>query len=378
MRILLWAPYGAGNHYWGPGISAYRLYNQPLSSDHDIFLAHGYKNQKSHNLFKEVFFISNLTHNPISQFEFLVKSYFWIKKNHKKFDVVHCLGIFEISFRPAFWFERFNIPAYCKITGDFQGISKHSFVSKIFGISRLRKRHLNRISGYISISSSIYQNLRRLNISEDKIFSIPNGVNIEKFKPSDHRGKISLRSKYLLDNKVTILFVGGLSQRKQPMWLLHAFYSLIEDGFDNIQLVFLGPDRSGGVVIGELIEFVRKFNLESTVKFFDHSSEPHEFYQLADIFCLPSKSEGMANSILEAMACQLPVIATDISGSSDLIENNYNGFIISNILELSVAIKHLILNPSDLVEFGKRSNSIIKNKFSSDIILKKHFDLFSR
>src|SRR5690554_3047496 len=123
MRILLWAPFGAGEHYWGPGTSAYRLYNQESMKEHEVYLAHGFPGQVNHELYAGVYQIGDLKNSDyLSQVIFLIKSYFWIKENAHKFDVVHCLGAFDISFRPAFWLQKKGVPAFCKITGDTGGL----------------------------------------------------------------------------------------------------------------------------------------------------------------------------------------------------------------------------------------------------------------
>jgi glycosyltransferase involved in cell wall biosynthesis len=375
-RILLWAPFGAGEHYWGPGISAYRLYDQELADEYELYLAHGYSDQKHYSRFKDVFRISTLDKNVASQLTFLIKSYLWIRRNAHRFDVVHCLGIYEMCFRPALWFEKRGVPAFCKITGDTGGLTRHSIVSELLGVSKNRKQNLNKLSGYIAISNEICESLKRLGVKDKLIFRIPNGVNEDLFKPVDIEEKKRLRLKYGLEDKFTIIFVGGISARKQPMWLVRSFHDVLQKTGRNLQLVLLGPDRSAGQELRSILTYVKENGLESSVFHFEHSDKPVEFYQLSDVFCLPSKSEGMSNALLEAMACGIPCIVTPISGSVDLISEGENGFFINNIEDLSERLFSLFQDIELTKKLGKSARRIVSERYSSKSVLSQHFDIF--
>ena len=73
MNVLLWAPYGAGEHYWGPGISAYRLYKTGLPNGVKVYLAHGFRDQKEYpEVFEDQFFIPELVRGQrLSEVKFL-------------------------------------------------------------------------------------------------------------------------------------------------------------------------------------------------------------------------------------------------------------------------------------------------------------------
>lgn len=377
MNILLWAPFGAGEHYWGPGTSAYRLYNQGLPKEHKLYLAHGYPEQQNYELYSGIYKIADLkTSSYLSQLVFLIKSFIWIKKNAHRFDVVHCLGAFDISFRPAYWLEKRGVAAFCKITGDTGGLIGHSKISRWLGLASDRQNKLNELSGYIAISEEIEKILKRVGVKDKLIHRIPNGVNSTRFKAVAEKEKLALRKKYKLQNKFTVLFVGGISSRKRPLWLLQAFHEVIKKEGDIMQLVFVGPDRSAGEELGKIKEYVRENSLENSVFHFEHSDRPEEFYQLSDVFCLPSRSEGMSNALLEAMATSLPCIVTEISGSKDLIKVGLNGAFVKDVNELSVELNKYYYNSNVTKLYGQNSRVIIEKSYSAKAVLDQHLHLF--
>jgi len=381
MKILLWAPLGAGEHYWGPGTSAYRLYASNPSSDIVIDLAHGFKHQNDpRGLFRSSYFISNLGGGGvISTLYFLIKSWFFVQKHHKEYDVIHCLGAFEISFRPALWFTKRGKRVFCKITDEKGGIVGHSSFSRFFGIAKMRKRQLNNLSGYIAISTEIVEILENAGVKESKIFKIPNGVNINQFKPVENlQAKFDLRVRNNLDPSLfVVLFVGGISSRKQPFELVKLFGQMVKENVDKkLHLVLLGPDRSGKEdLLANINKYIKQNHLEDRITHYDHVSTPEEFYQLADVFVLPSLSEGMSNAALEALACGLPAIVTPVSGMKDLVVDQSSGFI-DQIGQFSSKIKYYFLNKKVLDQHALYAREYMVANFSSEKVLQTHLDIF--
>lgn len=379
-RILLWAPFGSGKHYWGPGISAYRLYSLGLPNGYKVDLAHGFINQNdSSGIFENTYLISNINKfGIVGKLVFFIKSWLFIKNNYKKYDVVHCLGAFEYSFRPALWFQKRGVNSYCKITDEKGGLQGHSKLSVILGISEARKKRLNDIAGYIAISSEIVLILKKSGVLEEKIHTIPNGVNIDNFFPvQNFYKKIELRNKYYINkDKIVGLFVGGISRRKQPMELVKILHAIVEKHSKNFLLILLGPDRSGDDnELNNILKYISDNNLEDNCIHFDHTDNPLDFYQLSDFFLLPSLSEGMSNAVLEALSCGLPSIVTPVSGMRDMVKDGYNGFV-CELNEFQSKIINCIENVNNLHELSVNSRSKIINDFASNKILELHLKLF--
>ena len=165
-KILLFSTKGAGNHYYGPGISAYRLYKNIDKSKVSISLVHGYKSQENMALFDNQYYLSDLTNGGlISGVIYSIKVRKWIKENAHRYDVLHCLGGYHASFMMAYLCEKEGLPAFIKITESINtGFTKSSFISNLLRLRKFRIKHANDISGYISISSEIKNKLLNVGI----------------------------------------------------------------------------------------------------------------------------------------------------------------------------------------------------------------------
>jgi glycosyltransferase involved in cell wall biosynthesis len=378
LRVLLFSQKGAGNHYYGPGMSAYRMYkSKELSDKLSISLAHGHKNQKDMEFFDKQFLISNIEKKSVfSGVKFLIKAKKWVKKNAHSFDVVHCLSAFHHSFMFAFWFEKAGVPSVIKISeSKYIGFSGGSLLSNILGLRRFRKKNANSISAYISISSEIRQKLLEAGIKSEKIYNIPNGVNIDRFKPLLQSEKKKLRKKLTLKDKFTVIFTGSFSDRKNPLLIVKAFGEIHNK--DNIQLLLVGPDREESDQRDRIISYISEHKIKNVI-IKDFQEDIELYYQSSDIFVLPSNQEGLSNSMLEALACGLPAVVTKISGAEDVIDERENGtFIDDDPISIKKALMSYINDPKKLTKHSIGARSTIIENYSSKTILQKHLNLFN-
>lgn len=376
MRILLWAPLGAGTHYWGPGTNIYRLYKTLKEKDDiKVTLVHGSSQQGSFpEVFDEQIALPSFDKGVFNKLLFFIKGKKWLQNNYNRFDVFHGISAFETTFLFANMFYGFGKPAFVKITGEYGGFGKNSLISRLLGISNRRLKNANNITGYISISKKIKENLIKNNVSEKKIFSIPNGVDTERFSPISSESKIDLRKNLGIDNLITICYLGGLTENKRVYEIVSAINELVVEGV-KIQLLIVGPDRSNGVEY----EKIKPFLLNNWLHHIKFTEEPELYLKASDIYILNSKSEGMPNSLLEAMSTSLCCLSTPASGSADLIDNNINGLVLDGSKEDIVAkVRSIVRNLEDYKHLGEQARRKIENSFSSKYVLNSHLELFDQ
>jgi glycosyltransferase involved in cell wall biosynthesis len=379
-RLLLWSPQGAGLHYSGAGKNAYRLYQH---FDHDRFaisLAHGYPAQERLDLFEEQYFIADgIKNSPFKLMDFLRSAKRWLEANAERFDVMHVVGVYEASMRPAAYAKALGLTVYVKVPNSGTGFMNSGRLSTFFKLAKKRLQIAKQLDGLISISNTIRNELLELDIDPSKIISIPNGVDAECFKPESKEGKRRLRSDLRLKDQFTVLFVGEIVPRKQPHLILKAL-ELSARLQESVQFVFVGPVND--VDYGEsFLASVNKISGKASVQWVDFSSKPEDYYGAADVFVLPSSNEGMSNAILEAMASGLPIISTNVSGNDELVQHRKNGLLLEDENIPKQLVDILLMLSSDeerAIEFGQQSRSMIMKKFTLTKVAESYMNVFSK
>ncbi len=177
------------------------------------------------------------------------------------------------------------------------------------------------------------------------IHVIPNGIDTDHFTPIKDK---------LAGKKTRLLFVGRLHPEKNLLNLLDAIREL------PVQLLMVGK--------GPLEPNIRKrandldIDLEITPSI--PNSELPATYSAADIYIQPSLYEGNPKTILEAMSCGLPVIATDVKGINTIIQHKENGYLCTtNPSSIREAVTALIHDPNSRLIFGNNARIYIKNNY---------------
>ncbi len=149
-----------------------------------------------------------------------------------------------------------------------------------------------------------------------EFFVIPNGVETKRFKPASRP----------LNSKVKILFIGRLIPRKGFQRVVMALPKVRERtaSLFEVEVVGTGTSRWQLDVVAEELGVSELIHYVGTVPY----DRLEKAYQYADIFVLTSLSEGMPSVILEAMGCGLPVVASDVGGNNELVEEGVNGYLI--------------------------------------------------
>lgn len=190
-------------------------------------------------------------------------------------------------------------------------------------------------------------------------FSISPGVNTDLFKPV----KNNIREKYNINGNKILLFVGRFVPLKNLEFLIETFKEVVEEKKDTV-LMLVG----GGSLENRIKKKVKDYNLMRKVIFTGEIPQKDlpNYYSASYIFLMPSSYENFSNAILEAMACKLPVIATNIGGNSKQIKDGENGFLVSNnnILQFKEAIIKLLNNEVMAGEMGKRNREIVKQNYN--------------
>lgn len=205
--------------------------------------------------------------------------------------------------------------------------------------------------GFVAVSNGVADGLQKMGLDHKKIKVINNGTPIEKYQNLDPIQTEKLRDKFEI--KENDFVIGCVSRRKQQEQILQAL-AIVEFP---VKMIFVGIRKEV-----DFEKWLEKLPAKHQV-FFEGEIGANEilnYYPLFDIKILASNMEGLSQSLLEAMALGIPVIATDAAGNPDLIKREVNGLLFQegNISELANAISLLYQNPrlrNKLAAKGKHS-----------------------
>jgi glycosyltransferase involved in cell wall biosynthesis len=122
----------------------------------------------------------------------------------------------------------------------------------------------------------------------------------------------------------------------------------------------------------------RDLGIDAQVTFTGEAADVFSVLQRASVFVLPSFSEGLSNAVLEAMACSLPVVATDCGGTPEIITHGSNGILVSpgSADQIYSAIKKIIADRDFACSLGKNARDTVAGTFSISAAADRYCDVY--
>lgn len=211
-------------------------------------------------------------------------------------------------------------------------------------------------------------------VFKKKIKTIKNGICIEKFhKINGHSRRQLCAELGILTDSVLIGTVGRLNYVKNHEYLISTIAAILPNN-SNVHLVIIG----GGELMGELKHLIQSLDLSSRIHLLGDRGDVPALLSSMDIFVLSSVSEGFSMALLEACACSLPIIATDVGGNAEIITDNVNGIIVesNNVEQLSLAITKLIDNKDMCDELGAMACRWVSKEASTESMYSKYMQIY--
>jgi sugar transferase (PEP-CTERM/EpsH1 system associated) len=255
--------------------------------------------------------------------------------------------------------------------GDLEGLNwKYRLLRKMF-------RPI--VQRYVAVSKDLAIWLNEsIGIKESKIAQIYNGVDFSKFECRRNFNRELFPPAFLPDRPAIVLgTVGRLAPVKDQSSIIAALSLLFNRRAElkntvRVILVGDGPERA------VLQKQVSKLDLSDYVWLAGDRNDIPELLQSMDIFLLPSLGEGLSNTVLEAMASGLPVIATNVGGNSELVVSEVTGLLVSvgDIEDLSQAMQALVDAPDMRDSMGRNARKTIENKFDWSRAVEEYFTVY--
>ena len=295
-----------------------------------------------------------------SKFRELGVSVIWVGKSTNKLIRLFAI-VKEISKRPTdvIHSQHFPMNLYGFMAGLVLGISsigslRSNVYDEIADAGYLGKFSFRLPKLLVCNSENGIKNAQILGKTEGQLFYLPNVVDENHFTPS-------LASTY--NQKLKVVFVGTIWPPKRVDRILRVAKICLDTNI-NVDFYIYGE--------GEQLDQLKRISTnlgvqDKNLHFMGRISDPLAAYQQSDVFLLTSDREGTPNVLLEAMACGLPIVSTDIGDVSAYIKSGHNGFIIESPNEeqkIVVSLEMLSNNRLLSKEMGSINRKIIEEKAS--------------
>ncbi len=310
-------------------------------------------------------------------FLFSLKALFFLLRRRRQYDIIHFHGAYlqlVPLLPPLHWLgKKTLIKMTLMDTDDPMTIRRRRSGRLLFPVIRMA-------GAVVAISGELAASYRQSGLPPERLARIPNGVDTEVFRPDTAVRQQMRRDLGIAFDAPVVLFVGEVGPRKGVDILLAAWES-VQSQFPQAVLLLVGlPNKA-------LEPYGRPFHQHvaqiaavhpANIRALGQQPQIQRFYQMADIFVLPSRQEGLPNSTLEAMAVGLPIVASRIGGNIDLLRDNENGLLVPAADEqaLAEALRHFLSDPAFARQLGDAARQTAVTHYALPVVAQKYLKLY--
>lgn len=301
---------------------------------------------------------------------YITPQLFSLAKKVRTFDMIHLH-----EYRT---FQNVVIYHYARKYGVPYVLQAHGSLPRIVAKQRLKwiydmffgHRLLRDASKAIALCQGEAEQYRSMEVPENKIEVIPNGIDLSEYSKLPPKG--SFKKKFSIDNnEKIILFLGRIHRIKGVDILIKAF-ARINRKLENVKLVIVGPDDG---YLYKVKALAKTLGISDKVAFIGplHGVNKLEVYVDADFLVVPSLYEIFGIVILEAYACGKPVIASSVMGPKELVLDGKTGILVNpgEINELTDAIKLLLYDENKTKNMGMKARQFVAENFDIEKVANK-------
>lgn len=294
----------------------------------------------------------------------------WAQLRRLRPAIVHTRGLATLEMQLPAWLAGVRARVHGEHGWDAQA-----------GSEPRRRRQLRRICNplvqhYIALSDELAAYLEQaVGVSPARVTRIINGVDSERFHPGQDRSP--LPPGFAPPGTWVIGTVGRLERVKDHLNLVQAFIRLAEtmpDARQRLRLVMIGE----GSTRPALETLLDAAGLRHLAWLPGARDDVPELLRAMDVFALPSQAEGISNTILEAMACGLPVVATAVGGNPELVVEGETGRLVpaNHPEELAAALGELLDDPQRMNADGAAGRRRVEKCFSMDAMTAAYLQVY--
>lgn len=242
----------------------------------------------------------------------------------------------------------------------------------------LRRLFKPLVHRYVALSLDLARYLRdKVGVPDDRLLVLCNGVDTQLFTPLREDSTNVLETYGIGRDAIVIGTVGRMEAVKDQTTLVKAFVHLVRSAGperDRLRLVIVGD----GTLRGPAIRLLEDAGLAHLAWLPGERQDVSELLRAMNIFVLPSLAEGISNTILEAMASGLPVVATDVGGNSELVDPGCTGFLVprADPVAMADAIRRYVEDSALRRQHGVEGRRRCERAFSIDTMVRRYGEFY--
>jgi len=212
--------------------------------------------------------------------------------------------------------------------------------------------------------------IRQDGLDPSRVQTLFNGLDLDCAAASRNKSRAVMRTEMGLEEHVPVITtVGNIRKVKGIDVLVEAATEVCRARPDSVFLVV--GRKSEEDHCRELEARIASLGLSANFRFLGSREDVFSILRMSDIFCLPSRSEGFSNALIEAMACRLPCVATDVGGNPEVLTHGESGLLVpsENGAALASALIHLLSDRSLSARMGLRGENVVQSRFTSQAMM---------
>jgi glycosyltransferase involved in cell wall biosynthesis len=296
------------------------------------------------------------------------------KELEQNFDLIHYHN--PAYFLLSHYKKKLNTPLIQTIHGSPTRVKRNIFFEKNLALIKqsiyfvlFTSFALKRVDATIVVASEEKRFLQeKWNVPEEKVFFIPTAVDTTLFKPIKTKKDIDL------------LFAGRFSPKKRVEDIVQAAAEIVKSK-PNLKVALVGG-KPQDFSYNRIVSLIKNFNLQKNIQIIPPVDfvKLRSYYNRSKIFVLPSIEEGLPKVLLEAMACEIPAVVSNICGNLDAVKENYNGLFVEplKVKQLVEKINYLLDSPQERKRLGKNGRKKAVKEFTWKIVAKKNKEVYEK